>query len=197
MKKCPKCSSVYTPETNFCLHDGAPLIGEVFSTSAIVSDETETIIKSKSFFPLPPPPPLPKVENKKTSGVVKSLLFVTLGIILGLFLLVSLIFIAASRSSQKEKEAVNFNFNNNQLTFNRHKVPNKYRKDSEFNGFVRVENGNLRSAPSSTVIDILPQNDRVNMTERSGKWYRIICEHGASGWMHGNNLDWMPGEIPF
>lgn len=196
MKKCPKCSSVYTFETNFCLHDGVPLIEEMLFPTVAVSDETETIIKSRPAYPFPPPH-VPSDEKKIIRGVGKSLLFVISGFVLGAILLVSLIFIAASRTSRNEKNFSNANSLNAQLTSDKHRNPNKLKKDADFTGFVQVENGNLRSAPNSETIDILPKYDRVNMIERSGPWYQITCEHGVSGWMHGNNLDWMPEAVPF
>ncbi len=67
--------------------------------------------------------------------------------------------------------------------------------DAEFNGRVIVSNAYVRSSPSKTAAqaDILPVNDRLHIERReneSSPWFYIICEHGASGWMHGNTIEY-------
>ncbi len=67
--------------------------------------------------------------------------------------------------------------------------------DAEFNGRVIVSNANVRSSPKQTAsqVDILPVNDRLHIERReneSSPWFYVICEHGTSGWMHGNTIEY-------
>lgn len=194
MKKCPQCNSVYSFDTNYCLNDGAVLIEESFQVpTQVFSPEQETLVNKKPVFI--PPPPIPVRETKNGSGFGKSFLFLVVGLILGGVVVLGILF--AIISNMKKSDTANTNANVQSFDNSKHREPNKTRKDSEFNGFVQTENANLRSAPNSSVADVLPQNDRVEMLERDGKWYRIICEHGSAGWMHGDTLDWMPGASRF
>ncbi len=65
--------------------------------------------------------------------------------------------------------------------------------DEEFNGRVIALKARVRSSPSAEapVVDALPINDRLNIIERenpNSPWYRVECEHGTTGWMHGNTI---------
>ena len=67
--------------------------------------------------------------------------------------------------------------------------------EDKFNGRVIVANANLRSAPdlAGTAIDALPLGDRINIERRendNSPWFHVTCEHGASGWMHGNMIEY-------
>ena len=66
--------------------------------------------------------------------------------------------------------------------------------DSKFNGRVIVENAFVRASPSKTAAqtDVLPVNDRLHIEPRENEnspWFHITCEHGTSGWMHGNTIE--------
>jgi hypothetical protein len=66
--------------------------------------------------------------------------------------------------------------------------------NDEFNGRVISKNAYVRSSPSrnSKEIDILPVDDRLNVEERENEnspWFHVTCEHGTSGWMHGNTIE--------
>ena len=66
--------------------------------------------------------------------------------------------------------------------------------DAEFNGRVIVENAYVRASPSKTAAqtDVLPINDRLNIEPRENEnspWFYVTCEHGTSGWMHGNTIE--------
>ncbi|MGI8788094.1 MAG: SH3 domain-containing protein [Pyrinomonadaceae bacterium] len=66
--------------------------------------------------------------------------------------------------------------------------------DADFNGRVIAANARVRSAPDadSSTIDTLPMNDRLNIIRRenpNSPWYEVECEHGTSGWMHGNTIE--------
>lgn len=66
--------------------------------------------------------------------------------------------------------------------------------DEEFNGRVIALNAYVRASPSRTAaqIDILPMSDRIDIERRedeSSPWFYITCEHGTSGWMHGDTIE--------
>ena len=68
--------------------------------------------------------------------------------------------------------------------------------DDEFNGRVIAVNAYVRTSPSrsSDEIDVLPVDDRINIEKRENEnspWYYVTCEHGTSGWMHGNTIEFM------
>ena len=70
--------------------------------------------------------------------------------------------------------------------------------DEDFNGRVIVANANVRAAPRSNAkqIDILPVDDRIEIQRReksASPWYYVTCEHGISGWMHGNTIEFTDG----
>ena len=67
--------------------------------------------------------------------------------------------------------------------------------DAEFNGRVISLNAYVRSSPNRNApeSDILPIGDRITITARNdpnGLWFHVVCEHGASGWMHGNTIEY-------
>lgn len=66
--------------------------------------------------------------------------------------------------------------------------------DADFNGRVITLNAYVRSAPSKTSaqVSILPKDDRLKIGERANPnspWYKVTCEHGVSGWMHGDTIE--------
>lgn len=66
--------------------------------------------------------------------------------------------------------------------------------DDEFNGRVIASNAYIRASPSRNAdkVDVLPIDDRINIERRENEnspWYYVTCEHGASGWMHGNTIE--------
>ncbi len=67
--------------------------------------------------------------------------------------------------------------------------------DDEFNGRVITLNAYVRSSANrnSKETDVLPVGDRLDIEERENEnspWYRVTCEHGTSGWMHGNTIEY-------
>lgn len=71
--------------------------------------------------------------------------------------------------------------------------------DAEFNGRVIALNAYVRSAPdlSASKSDVLPVSDRINIEQRendNSPWFYISCEHGTSGWMHGNTIEFTDGD---
>lgn len=66
--------------------------------------------------------------------------------------------------------------------------------DGDFNGRVIVLNARVRSSPSAeaAVVETIPINDRLNIVGRetpNSPWYEVECEHGTTGWMHGNTIE--------
>lgn len=66
--------------------------------------------------------------------------------------------------------------------------------DADFNGRVITLNAYVRSAPSKTSaqISILPKDDRLKIGDRANPnspWYKVTCEHGIFGWMHGDTIE--------
>ena len=66
--------------------------------------------------------------------------------------------------------------------------------NDKFNGRVIMLNAYVRSAPSKSAnkVDILPMDDRINIERRenaNSPWYYVTCEHGTSGWMHGDTIE--------
>jgi hypothetical protein len=66
--------------------------------------------------------------------------------------------------------------------------------DDEFNGRVISRNAYVRFLPSrdSAELDVLPVNDRLDIDARENEnspWYHVTCEHGTTGWMHGNTIE--------
>ncbi|MBA2619832.1 MAG: SH3 domain-containing protein [Acidobacteria bacterium] len=67
--------------------------------------------------------------------------------------------------------------------------------DEEFNGRVIAQNAYMRASPSksATQIDVLPLDDRIDIDRReneSSPWFHVTCEHGGSGWMHGDTIEY-------
>lgn len=68
--------------------------------------------------------------------------------------------------------------------------------ESTLNARVIVSNAAVRSAAgkSSKQIAVLPRGDRLRIIERRSPvsaWYRVECEHGIEGWMHGNSIEYV------
>ncbi len=233
MKRCPQCDTIYSDETQFCLHDGAVLIDEIAA-----DDDEETIIRHHSItvdipaaptnyqtFPIANQPTI-IVEKQRNTG--KYLLFLIVGLLLGSGLVLATLLVARSinqdetanvktnNKNQTERvtvsnqplnsqmnavENINSQINanlalNNSNTLESNKVHEEktVAADEDFNGRVITLNAYLRAAPSKTAseISILPKDDRLKIGERenpNSPWYRVTCEHGESGWMHGDTIE--------
>ncbi len=67
--------------------------------------------------------------------------------------------------------------------------------DEEFNGRVIALNAFVRASPSkgAAQTEVLPLNDRINIERRENEnspWFYVTCEHGTSGWMHGDTIEY-------
>lgn len=211
MKRCPQCNKVFQDSIDFCLDDGTQLVEEAFvlPTENTIETEEETIIHHEPIkidirrnhhsevVEIPEVTSQPNtvvpiiVEKEGNTG--KYLLFLFVGLLLGGGLVIATLWFAYSRlsnSNNTQPETV-------QVSSGKHITPNKTRQDSEFNGFVLSENANIRSSAEGNILDTLPQNDRLNILERDNAWYRVVCEHGIGGWMHGNTIRFKDNENPF
>ncbi len=211
MKRCPQCNRVFEDNLAFCTDDGATLVEETFvlpSESSPTEEEEETVIHHEPIkieipdaSPTTEQPFQPQPEKvipvivERPGNTGKYFLVLIIGLFLGGALVLGLLVLIYSqlRNPTNSNQPVE----NIQLSSGKHAERNKTRKDSEFNGFVLSESANIRSAPNGTVLDSLPNNDRLSIEERDGTWYRVICEHGVSGWMHGNTIRFNDNETPF
>jgi hypothetical protein len=76
---------------------------------------------------------------------------------------------------------------------NKHSEPNESFAGIA-NGRVIVLNARVRFAPDrdAPIVDTLPMNDRIEIIRRqhsNSPWYQIECEHGTTGWMHGDTIE--------
>ncbi len=169
--------------------------------------------------PNPPPIPteqlnyyLPPTENvipviiEKPRNTGKYLLFLVLGLILGGGLVLAAILFSMYLSQKDEPQT--FTFPTPIPTSSAKTTPAatpitasaKHEKrtdkpDDDFNGRVITLNAYVRSSPnrSAKETDVLPVDDRLTIEERASDnspWYRVTCEHGTTGWMHGNTIEY-------
>ena len=160
------------------------------------------------------PQPTIIVERQRNTG--KYLLFLIVGLLLGGGLVVATLLLvrnsnqsdntAKTNKTQTEKVVIsnknsNASNNANVILTNANTVDSTalhsektLAADDEFNGRVITLNAYVRSAPSKTAtqIAVLPQDDRINIGTRespNSPWYKVVCEHGTSGWMHGDTIE--------
>jgi hypothetical protein len=148
------------------------------------------------------------IEKRRNTG--KYLLFLVIGLILGGGLVLAAIAFATLYFRNSPVQATNAA--NRNATANTTPTPKptptetpvtasaKHETrtdtpDAEFNGRVISRNAYVRSAPSRSAkeIDVLPVDDRLEIEERENEnspWFRVTCEHGTTGWMHGNTIEY-------
>jgi hypothetical protein len=212
MKRCPQCNSVFNDTQDFCTSDGSTLVEEHFvlpSEASPADTEEETVVHHEPIrieipntaLPaetpenqLPPTARVVPVIIEKKRSPVNYFFVLMIGLILGgaLVLGILALLLFQNRNSTSERPVENV-----QISSGKHTERNTTRKDAEFNGFVLSESANLRSAPGSAVLDSLPKNDRLEILERDDAWYRVVCEHGVAGWMHGNTIRFNDDAEPF
>ena len=157
------------------------------------------------------------VERPRNTG--KYLLFLIVGLVLGGGLVLATILVTrnynqnenaanvkTNAKNQPEKVSVSNKIGNSQTNVNlaqnnvnsieSNKIHDKrtLADDDEFNGRVITLNAYVRSAPSKTSSQtaILPKDDRLKIGDRenpNSPWYQVTCEHGVSGWMHGDTIE--------
>jgi hypothetical protein len=148
------------------------------------------------------------IEKRRNTG--KYLLFLFLGLVLGGGLVAAGVLFAVYLSQNRTSEVSNTANRSAPVTAT--PTPNRTptatpftasakhetrtdAPDDEFNGRVISLNAYVRSQPSrnSKEIDVLPVDDRLEIEERENEnspWFRVTCEHGTSGWMHGNTIEY-------
>ena len=144
------------------------------------------------------------IEKPRNTG--KYLLFLVLGLILGGGLVLAAILFSVYLSQRDATPAANTTIqiaspspaktapSATPVTASaKHEKPTDA-PDDDFNGRVITLNAYVRASPSrgAKEIDVLPVDDRLTIEERasdSSPWFRVTCQHGTSGWMHGNTIE--------
>ena len=160
----------------------------------------------------------PQAENiivvpaQNASANRNYLLFLVVGLLIGGFLvLAALMFsrgyfsnekVAVNTAGNRENTAIEESAVEDENVFpsagEKHSETNASVDEDELNGRVITLNAYVRSAPNANAaeIDVLPENDRIQIIERENDkspWYKVVCEHGTSGWMHGNTIEFTDG----
>ena len=213
MKVCPQCNSVFGDDFVYCSNDGSVLAEENLSLPTGEDIEAETVIRRKgepivddfnepspteaetvemNYGNLPPTQSAIVVERKSNSKFYA--LFLIVGLLLGGGLVLATLL--ASKIINRPAENTNVERDNevDKIANELHTLKDPSKTDEDFNGRVIVENANVRSAPANNAaqVDILPNGDRLTIERRAGAtspWYYVVCEHGVSGWMHGNTIE--------
>jgi hypothetical protein len=161
-------------------------------------------------YQVPPAETVVPIVIEKRRNTAKYLLFLVLGLVLGGGLVLAAVLFSMYLFREKLTQTVSTPNKNSQIssTPTPNRTPSetpvtasaKHEKrtdapDDEFNGRVITLNAYVRSSPNRNAkeIDVLPVDDRLNIEERAGEnspWYRVTCEHGTSGWMHGNTIEY-------
>lgn len=165
-----------------------------------------------------PPVNQPTIIIEKPRSTGKYLLFLMIGLLLGGGLVLGTLFVAGtlnrgndsdnSNASRSRAEKVAVSNQNVVVPANGNAAPNNANAvavnavheektgaaDDEFNGRVITLNAYVRTAPSKNSAEtaVLPKNDRLTIGERenpNSPWYKVTCEHGISGWMHGDTIE--------
>jgi hypothetical protein len=169
-------------------------------------------------YPLPPTHPpretiVIPVPAKTKSNLGKNIAFLIIGLLLGGVLVLATLLLAKNlyQNNDSNKTPAAANLNSGQTPANgapketdspanKPAVNPEHQKktdvsDEEFNGRVISLNAYVRSSPdrNSAQVDVLPVNDRLTITSRdnpNSPWFFVVCEHGVSGWMHGNTIEY-------
>jgi hypothetical protein len=184
----------------------------------IIRHEPIVVDLSAMNAPPPAPPPVENVTIirpvQPKSNVGKYLAFLIIGLLLGgALVLVTLLLTRSFYQNNDSNNAgtiSNLNTNqarnnstpkddaspaNKQPTINPEHQKKTDTSDDEFNGRVITLKAYVRSSPdrNSAQVDVLPINDRLTITSRenpNSPWFFVVCEHGVSGWMHGNTIEY-------
>lgn len=203
----PSELSVDDEEVTVLRHE--PIMVDLSAATAVNEPKTEVL-------PYPvQPPPVEIIQVKRKSNFGKYLAFMIIGLLLGGGLVLATLFLTRNfyqnNDARNTRAISNANVNSNQtlaaepkntaspadtpLPINSEHQKRTNVSDEEFNGRVITLNAYVRSSPSRTApqIDILPIDDRLTITARdnpNSPWFHVVCEHGASGWMHGNTIEY-------
>lgn len=153
-----------------------------------------------------------KVPSEGKSNIGKYLIFLLTGLVLGGGLVLATLFLVYSFYRPDDAATTSGETNSNQTqnadnsaktsepaanknrTANGEHLERTSAPDTDFNGRVITLNAYVRASPgrSSKEVDILPVGDRLTIKDRENEnspWYRVVCEHGTAGWMHGNTIE--------
>ena len=218
MKRCPQCNSVYGDENLYCLNDGTVLVEETFVLPSEANDfEAETIIRNnpvvvdlsdrKTEPIVYQNPPVETIVVKQPAKSRNAAIFLVVGLLLGGGLVLATLLLARTFYQTGDNKTVKVNKVSNKAETNSptptpldiDKLAQKHEtrtsaNDEDFNGRVIALNVFVRASASrnSDEIDVLPIDDRLNIEKRedeSSPWFHVTCEHGTSGWMHGNTIE--------
>ena len=218
MKRCPQCNSVYGDENLYCLNDGTDLVEETFVLPSEANDfEAETIIRNnpvvvdlsdrKTEPIVYQNPPVETIVVKQPAKSRNAAIFLVVGLLLGGGLVLATLLLARTFYQTGDNKTVKVNKVSNKAETNSptptpldiDKLAQKHEtrtsaNDEDFNGRVIALNVFVRASASrnSDEIDVLPIDDRLNIEKRedeSSPWFHVTCEHGTSGWMHGNTIE--------
>ena len=216
---CTNDGTPLVPE-NFTLPSEAAGIGEEEEITVIHHDPITIDVADRpapterfEYRPTAAPPAeaaIPIIVERAPRNTGKYLLFLVIGLLLGGGLVLATLLFARLLNEDKTRPAA--------VNANRPPVPEstlearetpaetpraasaKHERrteagDDEFNGRVISLNAYVRFLPSrgSAEVDVLPVSDRLDIDERENEdspWYRVTCEHGTSGWMHGNTIEY-------
>jgi len=199
------------PSTNDSIEEETVVRHEPIIVDFGASEESSV----QTTYQVPPPPEnIIVIPAKTTSSTGKYALFFTLGLLIGGSLVWATILLSRTlyqnentnpvKTNQTEKpvktiptavnKAENKNENKVSETVSGKHVETTSASDEDFNGRVIATNARVRSSPSadSSAVETLPINDRLKIIKRgnpNSPWYEIECEHGTSGWMHGNTIE--------
>lgn len=161
-------------------------------------------------YQMPPTETVIPVVVEKPRNAGKYLLFLVLGLVLGGLSVLAAVLFSMYLNQNDPPPAVNQNSSANSAqtpkptsTATPVTASAKHEKrtadaDDEFNGRVITLNAYIRSSPNrnSRELDVLPIDDRLEIGERESDvspWYQVTCEHGTTGWMHGNTIEYTNG----
>lgn len=164
-----------------------------------------------------PPVNQPTIIVEKQRNAGKYLLFLVIGLLLGGGLVLITLLIAGNLNRDKTSVKVDAGDNraerivsnqNSSVSINADTIQNNANAvetspvhagktsaaDGDFNGRVITLNAYVRAAPSKSAVEnsILPKDDRIKIGARenaNSPWFRVTCEHGAAGWMHGDTIE--------
>ncbi len=159
-------------------------------------------------YQIPPTANVEPIVVVKRRNTGKYILFLILGLVLGGGLVLATLLLAQSYYRNNNSNVVITSAPNANVrevktptltptpapTPNAEHIVKTSETDEDFNGRVIVSNANIRSSASKTAapITLLPLDDRLTIERRANEespWYYVTCEHGTSGWMHGDTIE--------
>jgi hypothetical protein len=209
----PLPSEAHMPDEEITIVRNEPMVVDLSSPG--VSDQFAPHAASEKTLPYQ----IQNVPAASRSSSAKYLVFLIIGLLLGGGLVLAGLFLTKSfypANGADNRQATTVNSNqaqnrgdskNSDSETNKNSETNKpvtasaeHRQktdegDEEFNGRVITLNAYIRSSPSRNAaeIDVLPIDDRLTITARdnpNSAWFHVVCEHGTSGWMHGNTIEY-------